>query len=38
MVRRMFVGKAQIMVFDTTRNAKQDITHAKNVNVSIGEN
>jgi len=31
MVGRMFIGKAQIIVFDATRSAK-------NVNVSIGEN
>jgi hypothetical protein len=38
MVRRMFIGKAQIIVFDATRSAKKDIMRAKNINVSIGEN
>jgi hypothetical protein len=38
MVGRMFVGKAQIIVFDATRSAKKDIVCVKNVNVSIHEN
>jgi hypothetical protein len=38
MVGRMFIGKAQIIVFDTTRSAEKDIMCVKNVNVSIGEN
>jgi hypothetical protein len=38
MVGRMFIGKAQIIIFDAKRSTVKDITHAKNDNVSIGEN
>jgi hypothetical protein len=37
MVGRMFIGKAEIIVFNATRSAKKDIMRAKNINVLIGE-
>jgi hypothetical protein len=40
MVGRMlrYVGKAKTIVFETTKDAKMDITSVKNVDILVGEN